>query len=382
MAAWKLVDEGYQVIGATHHILDHSHCFHEDTLERAKRVCRKLGIPYYLVDLRKAFRTFVIDNFIHTYLAGETPNPCVRCNRHIRFNLFYREMRKLLTRDGILDPDEQLYIATGHYARKGTWKGKSFLRKGADPKKEQSYMLYRIPRDVLPFVHFPLGEMTKPEVVSLAERENLPSKSIKESQDICFIDGAYTGFLRRELGAGQVDRMGEIRDLEGNVLGRHRGYLHYTIGQRQGLGLSDGPWYVAAIDGDTNLVTVGRAGSFERDSFFVDYPLWDLPELPSGASSKRSSGEWQVKIRYNSREIPGMVEFITAPPDPMEKPGSWENPGPNQEPDLRQGSQLKVRLKEPAVLTPGQSAVFYREDWLIGGGLISTKSDITPLPGM
>jgi tRNA-specific 2-thiouridylase len=134
-------------------------------------------------------------------------------------------------------------------------------------------MLYRIPRDVLPFVSFPLGEMTKPEVVRIAERESLPTKSIKESQDICFIDGAYTGFLRQELGEERVDVPGEIRDLEGNLLGSHRGYRHYTIGQRQGLGLSDGPWYVAGIDPGKNEVTVGRSGSFESDTFFADYPL-------------------------------------------------------------------------------------------------------------
>jgi tRNA-uridine 2-sulfurtransferase len=338
VAAWLLAEEGCRVFGATHYTQDSSPCCNNETIARARVICRDLGIPYRLLDLRGSFQKLVVDQFVATYLDARTPNPCITCNEQLRFDVFYRDARTLLIEEGQLRERDPLYIATGHYARLEKADGRTFIKKGADPGKDQSYMLYRIPRDVLPFVRFPLGDYLKSEVVAIAGRENLPTKSIKESQDICFADGNYIGFLRRCLGEEKVDRPGKITDASGRQIGIHRGYLHYTIGQRQGLGLADGPWYVASINAEKNLVVVARKEHLGDSSFTVSNILWDIPEDPPL--------QCNVKIRYNSREVPCRVSG---------KPTS---------------GQLHVELEEKAGVTPGQSAVFYRDDLVIGGGII------------
>ncbi len=340
VAAWLMVQDGAKLIGATHYIQDKSPCCNEETIHRARVVCRDLGIPYRLLDLRPRFQEAVVDSFAAAYGAGETPNPCISCNEKLRFDTFYREARELLIGEGALRDHDRLLIATGHYARVEEEGGRCYLKKGRDPLKDQSYMLYRIPRDVLPNVRFPLGEYTKREVVAIAERENLPARSVKESQDICFADGNYIEFLRRRLGAETVDRPGPILDPSGARLGSHRGYLHYTIGQRQGLGLADGPWYVASIDAAHNSVTVARAGAFGQSRFGLTGAIWDLPDPPPRSC--------MVKIRYNSKEMPCMV---------------------SGDPSV---GRLSVELEGKEAVTPGQSAVFYDKDRVIGGGIIES----------
>ncbi|ADK80026.1 tRNA 2-thiouridine(34) synthase MnmA [Sediminispirochaeta smaragdinae] len=338
VAAWMLSRQSGRIFGATHYIQDDSPCCNTKTIYRARVICRDLGIPYRLLDMRSSFRQSVVDPFVETYRRAETPNPCVRCNERLRFGDFYHQVRRLLVEEGALRETERPRIATGHYARTAVVDGVSYIRKGVDPSKDQSYMLYRIPRDVLPYVCFPLGEYTKKEVVEIALRENLPTKSIKESQDICFADGGYIDFLRHRLGTEFVDRPGDLVDNSGKRLGQHRGYLHYTIGQRQGLGLGDGPWYVSQIDGDANRVVVARKGEFGTQRFSLSEVIWDLPDAPPF--------ECMVKIRYNSGEVPCRVE------------------------GLPESGSLLVELEEPASVTPGQSAVFYRDDLVIGGGII------------
>jgi tRNA-specific 2-thiouridylase len=340
VAAWLMVQDGARLIGATHYIQDKSPCCNEETIHRARVICRDLGIPYRLLDLRPRFQEAVVDSFVEIYSAGETPNPCISCNEKLRFDTFYQEARELLVGEGALGGHDRLLIATGHYARVDKEDGRYYLKKGKDPLKDQSYMLYRIPRDVLPNVRFPLGNYTKREVVAIAEREYLPTRSIKESQDICFADGNYIEFLRRRLGAERVDRPGPILDPSGRLLGSHRGYLHYTTGQRQGLGLADGPWYVASIDAAENAIIVARSGAFGQSRFEVTGAIWDPPDPPPR--------NCMVKIRYNSREIPCMVTG-----DPSD-------------------GRLSVELEDKEAVTPGQSAVFYHDDRVIGGGIIES----------
>lgn len=338
VAAWRLVSQGYDVFAGTHRIVESTACFNEETLQRARDVSRQLNIPYRIIDHRSAFQDRVIDRFIGEYRAARTPNPCILCNERVRFSLFYDDMKALLEKEQLIDPEKPLLMATGHYARISWIDGRAYLRKGADPVKDQSYMLYRIRRNLLPLIRFPLGDMTKSEAVELAYRQNLPTKSIKESQDICFVDKDYISFLRERLGSSAIDIPGPIYDTEGREIGTHRGYLHYTIGQRQGLGLSDGPWYVSHIDADANRVTVARREDLGSRSFTVSQPLWDLPTPPPMFC--------RVQIRYNAKAHAAYVQG-----------------------DPRDGA-LRVELEEPAAISPGQSAVFYDDELVIGGGII------------
>lgn len=307
--------------------------------ERSRRVCRKLGIPYRVLDLKDSFRSTVMENFYRSYLAGETPNPCVVCNGVIRFGLFYREVSRLLTAE--TPGDDDFFFSTGHYVRTAREEGRSFLRRAADPAKDQSYMLYRIPRERLPHLLFPLGEMTKETVKELAAEQGFFGTAIKESQDICFVEGHYSAFLDGYHSSHHgrepyPSAAGEIVDSQGRPLGRHCGYLHYTIGQRKGLGLGDGPWYVIGIDARRNRIIVGRSREAGGHRFRVRDLNWfiDPPE----------ELECRVQIRYNSRPLPCRLTAA--------------------------GEGVEVELERPEALTPGQSAVFYRGDLVLGGGMI------------
>lgn len=343
--ALYLLKQSYDhLIGASHDICEDSLSCNDETLSRAARLAERFGIPYYRFDMRELFSHEVIDDFAAEYLAGRTPNPCVRCNERIRFTAFFDACSRRAAAEGLCSDAADVRFATGHYARRGSFEGYPVIQRGKDTKKDQSYMLYRIPSDHLERIEFPLGEYTKEEIVRIAVREGFPSSSVKESQDICFIPGRYTDRLIELLGSERVCRKGSIIDEQGSLLGDHRGYMHYTIGQRQGLGLNDGPWYVKRLDPVNNTVIVGRKDQLLSSSFTLEDENWFVPmELISDLSSDRTL---RVRIRYNSAERPAQLE--------------------------QRSGRLSVHLTEGASVTPGQSAVFYHGDSVLGGGSIGS----------
>jgi tRNA-specific 2-thiouridylase len=360
VAALRLNDGRRRLVGATHLIWPGSRCCSVEVLSRAEEVCRRLGIPYLQVDLEEEFRRRVVDDFVETYLAGRTPNPCVRCNRFVRFGAFFAALASRLTGLGLLAEGEELELATGHYARTVRTADGWFLAKGRDPVKEQSYMLHQVPADVLPRLVLPLGESLKAEVVREAEAAGLESARVKESQDACFVEGDYAEFLRARTGREDLAGPGDIVDLSGRPLGRHRGVLRYTVGQRSGLGLGNGPWYVARIQPEANRLVVARREQAERSSFAVEGLNW-FGEPPGRAL------ECAVKLRYRSREAPCTVE----PGAGARYGGSGARYGGS---GARYGGEspgrCRVTLRRAQVVTPGQSAVFYRGELVLGGGVI------------
>jgi tRNA-specific 2-thiouridylase len=342
-----------RVFGVSHVIWPDAGNRNARALARAAAVCAQLGIPYVTLDLRNDFKRCVIDDFVRTYFEGKTPNPCVRCNERIRFTRFYSMLKDSFQGDGTLTEGEPLYFATGHYARIQEADGRLYIRKALDAEKDQSYMLYKIPQDLLPYLIFPLGTLTKGEVVRIAREKGLPSASVRESQDVCFVEGTYNDYLRTVIAAGEWDLgrgngEGEIVDSAGNVLGKHGGYIHYTVGQRKGLGLSSGPWYVLSLDPERNKVIVGRREELSTKRFFADELNWFGGPLEEEL-------ECSVKVRYNSDETPCRVQPAGAP----ETPGTAGRP-----------RQVLVELEDSAAVTPGQSAVFYKGDIVLGGGVI------------
>ncbi|RPJ04994.1 MAG: tRNA 2-thiouridine(34) synthase MnmA [Spirochaetaceae bacterium] len=356
VAAILLRKDNPRLIGATHFIWPDSRCCSLPIFKRAEYLARQLSIPYYVIDLQEDFRSKVVDDFVATYAAGMTPNPCVKCNEHIRFSRFYALLRQKLETEGQLAPGETMLFATGHYARIAETRDGLFLKKARDPKKDQSYMLSRIPKKMLPFLVFPLGEYLKTEVVEIAREHKFSTSEFKtgevdESQDACFVEGDYAKFVIQAAAAGKtgdsktldatlrnMDKPGNLVDLQGNILGKHHGYIYYTVGQRKGLGLGDGPWYVAGIQPETNEVIICREDETGKNSFSANMLNWfiDLPkkELECG-----------VKVRYQSREVPAKVSSIT-------------------------DGVVEVVLTEKVLISPGQTAVFYRDDLVLGSGII------------
>lgn len=342
-AAAMLVDAGHRVVGMTMRLYDASgtvasaggRCCGPRDIEDARRVCRHLGIPFYVVDFEADFTRDVIDEFVDAYLDGETPNPCVKCNQHIKFT-------PLLRRARAMGADQ---LATGHYARiEPTESGSFRLRRGVDASKDQSYFLFSMPLDELGAVLFPLGHLGKDEVRDKAREYGLPNATKAESQEICFVpDGDYAGFVARQAGVRRLAVLGEgdIVDERGAVLGRHRGIHHYTVGQRRGLGgIGRGtPVYVIRIDRETNQVVVGPRKSAERGSLDVRDVRWldGVPGEPVRAA---------VQVRHRARPV---AAEITA-----------------------DGDRARVTFLENEVLAaPGQAAVFYRDDMVLGGGWIA-----------
>ncbi len=344
VALYLLGKEYEQLIGASHDICRDSLTCNDETLSRAKRLADRFGIPYYRIAMIGEFADAVIADFASEYHAGRTPNPCVRCNERIRFTEFFKRCREAAVENGIVSDISEVLFATGHYAKIGSFEGYPVIGRGRDLKKDQSYMLYRIPAEYLPSLVFPLGDQTKEEIVQIALREGFPSSSVKESQDICFIPGKYTDKLIEIFSEEVVTKSGLIVDEYGNELGSHRGYMFYTIGQRQGLGLSDGPWYVKSLDAQHNQVVVGRKESLLDDLFTLRDENWFIPR--DRAASLSEAGSLAVKIRYNSPEQSCTVDI--------------------------ENDRVVVRLSNPTSVTPGQSAVFYCGDQVLGGGIIDT----------
>ncbi|MGE0200958.1 MAG: tRNA 2-thiouridine(34) synthase MnmA [Candidatus Melainabacteria bacterium] len=342
-AHW-LAAQGHEVVGLTAWTLNGPGKCCNDALVNAGRVCEMLGVPYDTVDLRGEFAHYVMDYYHEAYEAGLTPNPCVECNRFVKWELLVRYAVDELGVD---------YVATGHYARLQQGAAGPRLFRPRDTRKDQTYMLSRVyPRD-LSRALFPLGDWVKPDVVAYAREHNLPNANGGESQDVCFVLDGQANYLRGVLG----QRPGPVVDVDtGRQVGAHDGYYQFTLGQRRGVKVAAGrPIYVVRIDPGTDTVYVGDARHLETTAFRVIHPSWlagESPALPFEA---------MVKIRYNTPAAPARV---TADPD---------TPG-----------QLLVSAATPlSAVTPGQIAAFYTADdrELLGGGYIEqtlTRADFDP----
>ena len=340
VAALLLKDAGYRVIGVTMKLynLDQANlpsyyrgCCTVDDVEDARAVCRQLGVPHYVMNVQEEFRTHVIDYFTGEYASGRTPHPCIACNDKIKFSF-------LLERARALDAD---YVATGHYARVSDQDGEFTLMKAVDASKDQSYVLFGMGQQQLAHTLMPVGWHPKEDVRRLALEANFPNADKPDSQDICFIPlGDYREFLSQRL-QGQP---GSIVDTDGNVLGQHQGIHLYTVGQRRGLGIKSArPMYVVAIDAESGEVVVGPEAELYSDTLrtsAVNYVGSQPPDTPIDVS---------VKVRYKASEASAVLY-------------------PQEE------SRALVRFAEPQrALTPGQAAVFYQGDRVLGGGYIETQ---------
>ena len=338
VAGYMLREQGYDVIGVTMKVWPQDcisraedKCCGPQAVADARAVAHSLGIPHYVVDEADLFERTVIDYFASEYQVGRTPNPCVMCNEKLKFGNLWGKAEAL-------DCD---YIATGHYAIVEHFEDRVVLRKGVDPRKDQSYFLFSLRRRQLRRALTPLGPMQKPEIRKIAHSLGLRVADKIESQEICFVPGNdYKAFLRSRLGEKEFHR-GEIYDVDGNFVGEHDGIELFTIGQRKGLpGGSARPRYVVDLDAETSRVIVGDADDLICDEFEIDRTNWiarDLPDENPGLT---------VKIRYSH---PGTTATVT----PLEN------------------DRARIRLHEPQrAVTPGQAAVIYDGDVVLGGGWI------------
>ncbi len=331
-AAWLLRERGYEVIGVTLELSCRSRppgprsCLDEATLARARDFCERFGLAHHVIGVEEPFARFVVNRFVAAYRAGRTPNPCVVCNELVKFPALVRAADRLGCRA----------VATGHYARivSGA-RGLPYLAAAADPAKDQSYFLYRIPAGILRRSIFPLGGLSKESVKEIAARFGYDVASSRESQDVCFVpDGDVRRFLEERIG----DRPGDVVDGEGRVIGRHRGAHAFTIGQRKGLGIAGGePLYVAGIDAPRRRIILAP-----RERSYHEGARCGALRLRPGALE----GPLAAKVRHR-RSFAAVREARLA------------------------GRFLEVRFAEPQwAVTPGQSLVLYRNDVVVGGGII------------
>ncbi len=308
-------------------------CCSPDDLFDARMVSSKLGIPFYVANYQEEFQQRVIDYFVSEYRHGRTPNPCVACNNHVKFDILLERSLALGAR----------FLATGHFVRVEHGEdGRSILKTGLDGNKDQSYFLFGIPREALPRLMFPLGEMTKEQVRERARGLLLETADKPESQEICFVTGgSYKEFVQERLASGE-SVPGNFVHADGKVLGRHDGIHNFTVGQRKGLGISwHEPLYVLAIRPDTGSVVVGPKQGLLSQGLVAERCNWLSFERPPGMM------ECEVKIRYRSKPVKALV---TVGQDP---------------------NTAFVEFEEPQrAVAPGQAAVFYRGDEVLGGGWI------------
>ncbi len=340
VAAALLVEQGYEVIGMMMRLWSEpgigsqapvNRCCTPDQMADARRVADLLDIPFYVVDTQKYFRRTIVQFFIDEHALGRTPNPCIECNRQIRFNW-------LLNQALALEAD---FLATGHYARVHHTETGYQLLKGVDEDKDQSYVLHMLTQEQLAHVLFPVGEYTKSAVRELAVRFGLPVASKQESQDLCFLgDGDYRRFLRQY--SPEASRPGPILDLNGQELGQHEGLAFYTIGQRKGLGIAvNEPVYVLRKDVQRNALIVGPRTALGQRTLYARDVNW-IAGNPPEASIRAA-----VKIRYKARP---MLATIT----------------------VTGNGRIRADFDQPVYgITPGQAAVFYNNDICLGGGIIT-----------
>ena len=344
VALLKTIEMGYQPIGVTMKLWDYStvggnvtvndnNCCALESINDAKIVCDQLGVPHYTLDFTDVFRKKVVDDFASEYLKARTPNPCVRCNSYVKWDAFIDQANKLNAK----------YIVTGHYAQIDRAGQDFIIKKGVDPIKDQSYVLWGIPKETISRTILPLGGLTKKEVRQIASNNNLETANTPESMEICFVaDNNYKRFLK-DYSSKEMSKIGKgkIVNESNKTIGEHDGYPNYTVGQRKGVGLAHSkPRYVKSIDKDSNTVMISEKKNMFSSSCNVSKENWlvDTTNLPS---------QIEAQIRYNSKPVKCTISDI---------------------------DKLSVDFKEPQfAVTPGQSIVFYKEDVLLGGGIIETK---------
>ena len=333
VSALLLKERGYDVVGTTLELFVGSSCCNVNTYMDAKNVCNSIGIPHFTFDCKEDFRKYVIDDFIECYANQKTPNPCIECNKYMKFGIMYEKAKELGCN----------YIATGHYAKTeysekyGRW----VLKKSNAGKKDQSYVLWNIPKELIEHILFPLADFnSKEEIRNIAREHKLNVANKPDSEDICFIpDGDYKKFL--ENNSILRPTPGNIVDKYGKVLGKHKGLYNYTIGQRRGLGISyKAPLFVTGFNKDKNEVVVGEEeDKYKKEMYVNNINLLLVDKLDKG---QRVS----VKTRYSSKEEMATIEMAGE-------------------------DKIKVTFDNPvARITPGQSAVFYIDDIVFGGGKI------------
>ena len=345
VAAMMLHEQGYEVVGITMKTWDYASaggskketgCCSLDSINDARQVAVNMGFHHFIVDIREEFGDYVIDNFVDEYIAGRTPNPCVLCNTHIKWSA-------LLKRADAMDCE---FIATGHYAVIKEKDGRKFISKGKDDRKDQSYVLWGLSQECLDRSNFPLGTFSKPEIRQMAFDWGYEELSKKpESYEICFVpDNDYRGFLKRRVpGLEASVKGGKFINAKGELLGEHEGYPFYTIGQRKGLGGGfKTPMFVTEIHPDSNTVVLGEVDELIRNGMMVgQINMMKYPEITDGL-------EAVTQVRYNDK---GVLSSLTTV-----------------------GSEVYVNFfANVKGIAPGQSAVFYEGDDVIGGGIIKSS---------
>ena len=333
VSALILKNNGYEVIGSTLELFQGSSCCNVNTYIDAKNVCNSIGIPHFTFNYKDEFRKYVIDDFIDCYANCKTPNPCIECNKYMKFGFMYEKAKQM----------DCNFIATGHYAK--TEYNEQFkrwvIKKSNAGKKDQSYVLWSTPKYLIEHIIFPLGDFqSKDEIRKIASENNLKVANKPDSEDICFVpDGNYKKFL--EINSNIKPNPGNIVNSKGEILGKHTGLYYYTIGQRKGLRISNKvPLFVLGFNKEKNEVIVGEENELYKDEIIVeDINLLLVDEIKDWM-------EVEVKTRYTQKQAKAKI--------------------------VQDKDKIKIKFEEPQrALTPGQSAVFYLDDIIVGGGKIT-----------